>query len=81
MGVALRQIAPCIDDGNHWLVEEILARIAHLQSARAMAEGAQVGGAECALASKFAQGLARHVLCSWSESCMDTLVCNADHRG
>jgi len=63
----LRQIAPRIDDGDHWLVEEILTRVAHLQSARAMAEGAQVSGAECALASKFAQGLARHVLCSWSE--------------
>ena len=39
-------IAPGVDDPDHGLAHEIFTRVAHLQRARAVAERAQVGGAE-----------------------------------
>ena len=45
-------VAPGIDDRDHRLAGEILARVTHLQRARTMAERAQILGAEPAMAAQ-----------------------------
>src|SRR5262249_49950498 len=60
MAVALREIAPRVDDADHRLAEKILARVSHLQRAGAVTEGSQVGCGEPALASKVSESLSGH---------------------
>ncbi len=52
VGMALVGIAPGVDDGDHGLAHPVLVAIAHLQHARAVAEGAEIIGSKPACAAQ-----------------------------
>src|SRR5215207_1927207 len=52
MRVALREVAPSIDDPDHGFAREIVALVAHLQHTRAMPERTQVRRTEPAVAAQ-----------------------------
>ena len=58
--VARVDVAPGIDDADDGLAHEVVAVVAHLQHARAMAERAQIGRPEPALASQVLKCFPRH---------------------
>ena len=60
MGVAGIDLAPRIDDGDHGLAHEVFVAMAHLERARAVAEGTQIIRAEPAVTAERLGRLAGH---------------------